>query len=150
MKDEGEPLGRIETIEDDEQCKADGVGQNGFLLRIDFFRDDLGRRQIWSLRSERFFAPRSARAEHVEADARDNGGQPPAEILDRTGVGAAETQPRFLHRIVGLARGTQHSVSDSPEVPTIFFEFFCQPILFACHISSLGFVMVVTEQTDTL
>ena len=29
----------------------------------------------------------------------------------------------------------------------ILFKFFRQPILFACHIPSLCFVMVVTEQT---
>jgi hypothetical protein len=149
VKYERKPLGGIETVEHDEQCETDRIRQDCFLFGIDRFRDDGCRRYIRCVRGERLFAARRARAKHVETHARDDGRQPAAKIFDRAGIGAAETQPSLLHRIVGLTGRTEHSVRDSSQVPAILFEFFCQPIL-SCHISSLPFVMVVTEQTDTL
>ena len=106
VKDERKALGGIEAVENDEQSEADGIGHDGFLFGIDFFRDYGYRRRIGGRSGERFFAARIARAEHIETDACDDGGQPAAEIVDGGGVGTAETQPGFLHRIIGFAGRT--------------------------------------------
>ena len=67
-------------------------------------------------RVERLLAPRLARAQHVEAHARDDRRQPAAEVLDVGRVGAAEAQPRLLHRVVGLAQRAEHPVGHRPQV----------------------------------
>jgi hypothetical protein len=91
VKDEGEPLGGIEAIENDEQREADGIGQHGFLFGVDLFRNNRRRWRIGSSSGEGFLAARIARAKHVEADPRDNRGQPTTEIFDRVGVRTVET-----------------------------------------------------------
>ena len=62
MKDKCEALGRIESIEHDEQREPDGIGQDRLLLGINFFRDDGRRRRIRGGSGERLFAARIARA----------------------------------------------------------------------------------------
>ena len=83
VKDECEAFSGIEAVENDEECEADGIGQDSFLLGIDLFRDDGWRRRIRRGSGERLFAARVARTKHVETDARDDCGQPAAEIFDR-------------------------------------------------------------------
>ena len=59
MKHKSEALGGIKAVENDEEREADGIGQDGFLLGIDFFRDDgRRRRRIRSGSGERLFAAR--------------------------------------------------------------------------------------------
>jgi hypothetical protein len=48
------------------------------------------------------FAPRLAGAQHVDADAPDGGSQPGREIVDGVAVGSVQSQPGFLHPVVGL------------------------------------------------
>jgi hypothetical protein len=43
----------------------------------------------------RFESRKTARPPHVEAHARDDGGQPSAKVVDARGIGAAQSQPRF-------------------------------------------------------
>ncbi len=75
-------------------------------------------------RARRPGAPRAAgaRAQHVEADARDDGGQPAAQVLDRARVGARELEPRLLHGVVGLGGRAEHAVRDQPEVGAVLLE----------------------------
>jgi hypothetical protein len=150
VKNEGEAFGGVESIENDQQSEADRVGHHSFLFGIDSFRNDAWWHCIGRLRGERFFSTRRARAEHVETYPRDNGRQPAAEVVDGSGIRAAETKPSFLNRVVGLSRRAKHAVRDTSQVSPILFEFFRQPILFSCHKSSRRSVMVVTEWTSSL
>ena len=43
----------------------------------------------------RFESRKTARPPHVEAHARDDGGQQSAKVVDARGIGAAQSQPRF-------------------------------------------------------
>ena len=64
------------------------------MLRAALVRSTGGRlRRVWG---ERLLAARLARPQHVEANTRDDRGQPSAEIVDARGIGAAQPQPRFL------------------------------------------------------
>jgi hypothetical protein len=68
------------------------------------------------------FAAVVARAEHVQADARDHGREPPAEVLHVAGVGALQPQPRLLDRVVGLVEGPEHPVGHAAEVRAVVLE----------------------------
>jgi hypothetical protein len=45
--------------------------------------------------------PGAARSQHVQRDPGDDGGQPRVNVVDVGGI-AAEPQPRFLYRVVGV------------------------------------------------
>jgi hypothetical protein len=79
-------------------------------------------RRVAKLVCRGFFATRFTGAQYVEADASDDGGEPASEIFDTGSVGAVETQPRFLHSVVGFAEGAEHPVGDASQVSTVFFE----------------------------
>ena len=78
---------------------------------------------------QRFLAARFARAQHVKADAGNDGGQPAAEIADRGGVAAREPQPGFLHGILGLGARTEHAIGDGAQVGPVALELARQKIL---------------------
>ena len=101
VQHERETLGGRQRLEHDEQRQPDGVGQQRLVLGIDAVRaadDRLGDAD----RVERILAPRAPRLQLVQADPRDDGGEPAAEVLDRVGVGAVEPQPGLLDGVVGL------------------------------------------------
>ena len=128
MQHEGDPFGRRQRLEHDEQRQADIVGKLGLALGI-------GSRAAWPaagsrLAVQRLLAPRLARAQGVEADAGDHRGQPAAEIVDAGGIGAAQPQPGFLHGIVGLARRAQHAVGDPLQMAAVGLELLGQPFFF--------------------
>ncbi len=109
-----------QCFEHHEQRETDRVGQQRFVLGVDSFfaaRDRLG-----YVRAQGLLTPRGARAQHVEAHARDDRRQPPAEVLDAARVGATEPQPGLLHRVVRLARRAEHAVGDGPEVGAVRLE----------------------------
>jgi hypothetical protein len=71
-------------------CPASGGiagNQGGPALQI--IGAAIGTLGIWMLVMPLFFAPRLARAQHVEADARNDRCQPRIEVLDATSIGAA-------------------------------------------------------------
>ena len=105
VQHEREPLGRRQRLEHDQQREADRVGEHRLAARDR--RPPPGRDRFWQPRVQRLLAPRLARAQHVQADARDHRRQPAAQVVDTARVGAAEPQPRFLHRVVGLARASR-------------------------------------------
>ena len=85
------------------------------------------------LRHRRFqglLAPRFARAQHIEADPRDDRGQPAAQVPDRACVGAAEMQPGLLDGVVGLAQVAEHAVGHRLQVGVVGLELFRQPFVF--------------------
>jgi hypothetical protein len=108
VQDEREPLGRFQRLEDHEQRQADGVGQERLVLGVGAVGavDD----RLRHAHIEGFLAPRSARAQHVQRDARDHGRQPSAEVFHLVRVDPAEAQPRLLDGVVGLAQRAEHPV----------------------------------------
>jgi hypothetical protein len=82
------------------------------------------------VRGERLLAPRCARPQHVEAHVRDDGGQPSAKIVDARGIGAAESQPRFLNGVVDLGQRAEHPVRHGAQVGSVLFESLGQMIAF--------------------
>jgi hypothetical protein len=98
---EGEPLGRRQRLEDDEQREPDRVGEQRLVLRIglEVGADDRLREPA----ADVVLAARATRAEQVETDTGDDRRQPRAQILDR---GAADRRfdPRLYAGCVALAR----------------------------------------------
>lgn len=115
MQHEGEPLCRLQRLQHHEERGADGIGHLGLALTriVDRLRH---------VRADRILAARFACAEHVEADARNHGGQPAPQIRDIRGVAAAEPQPGLLHGVVDLAARAQHPVSDAAQMVPIGLE----------------------------
>jgi hypothetical protein len=68
-----------------------------------------------------------ARAQHVQADARDHGCQPRCQVLDLAGVGTAEPEPGFLNSVVGLSPRAQHPISHSSQMSPVRLKLLCQP-----------------------
>ena len=118
VQDERDALGGRERLEHHEQGQAHGARELRFLGRVESVCPGLP--WLWCARSERLLAPRRPRPQHVEAHARDDGGQPSAEIVDPRGVGAAEPQPRFLHGVVHLAHRAEHPVAVHVQLPAMW------------------------------
>jgi hypothetical protein len=99
------------------------------------------------VRVQRVLAPRGARAQHVEAHARHDGRQPAAEVLDRVGIGAAQAQPRLLHRVVRLGDRPEHAVRDRAQVRPVLLELLGQGLLVVHrHVSSFRRVIDLTRR----
>jgi hypothetical protein len=120
VQDEGDPLGGGEVLEDDQHRHPDVVGELGLLGRV--LLRDLADDRLDVLPAVRFLAARLPGAQQVEGDPSDHGGEPGAQVVDLIGVGAAQAQPRLLHRVVGLARGAQHPVGDRVQVLPVLLE----------------------------
>src|SRR5215475_144335 len=58
----------------------------------------------------------------VEADPAGDGGQPRADVRDAGEVCVRETEPRVLHRVVGLADRAEHSVTHRPQLRAVGIE----------------------------
>ena len=85
--------------------------------------------------AERILAPRGPGAQHVQADPRDDGGQPAVQVPHIAGVGPAQPQPRLLHGVFGLARRPEHPVGHRPQVGAAGLELLGQHVVFVhrCH-----------------
>ena len=127
MQHEREPLRRRQRLEHDEQRQADGIGQQRLVLGIDPVHPV--DKRIGEPSGERLLPPGLARAQHVQAHPTDNGRQPGAEVLDATGVGAAEAKPGFLDGVVGLAQRAEHPVRHRAQLRPGGLESLCQPVL---------------------
>src|SRR2546422_11647365 len=62
------------------------------------------------MRGQPLLAPRFARAQHIEADSRDDCCQPSCQVIDSAYVGAVEAQPSFLNCVVGFVQRAEHSI----------------------------------------
>ena len=116
----------VERLQHDEQREPDRVGQQRLVLGVGAVGavDD----RLGHVDAQRLLAPRVARAQHVQADARDDGRQPAAEVLDVARVGAAEPQPGLLDGVVGLAERAEHPVGHRPQVGPVRLEPLRQPV----------------------
>lgn len=137
------------------------VCEHRFLLRI--ASSPAHGRWFLGLRLQRVLAMRLARAQHVQAHACDDRGQPPSQILDFICLGTAQSQPGLLDGVVRLAQRTEHAVSHRPQVIAVLFESFRQPVTLSHvqppswmsgrisgfhlgHLCPCRFVMVVTNE----
>jgi hypothetical protein len=72
-------------------------------------------------------------------------GQPSAKVVDAGGIGAAQSQPRFLNGVVHLAQRAEHPVSHGAQVRSVLFEPFGQILEFV-HRSH--FLVAFRHNTD--
>jgi hypothetical protein len=127
VEHERQPLRRRQGVEHDQQGQADGVGQQRLLVGLEgSHRADDG---IGDVDAEGLLAPGVARAQHVQADAGDDRGQPAAEVLDPARVRPADTQPGVLDGVVRLGERAQHPVGHRPQMGTVLLETVGQPLV---------------------
>lgn len=103
VQDEADALRGSESVEDNEEREADGFGKQRLLFGIERVRCCCGFGRRVHVLFQRIFATRIAGAQHIQADTRDDSGEPSAEVLDSARIGTAEFEPRFLHGIIGFA-----------------------------------------------
>jgi hypothetical protein len=127
VQDEGQPFGRGQRLEHDQQRQADRVGEQRLVLGVGPVCgiDD----RVGNVHVERLLGPRSARAEHVQRHACHDRRQPGAKVLDLARVGAAEPQPGVLDGVVSLAERAEHPVGDRAEMRPLLFELEDKPFL---------------------
>src|SRR5262245_23782967 len=108
MQHEGETLRRCQPVEHDEQREPYRIRKERFLLGAApalTCGDRL--RCAWC---ERLLTTRLARPQYVEAHTRNDRGQPSAKVVDTRGISSAESQPRFLNRVIDLPQRAKHPV----------------------------------------
>jgi hypothetical protein len=88
---------------------------------------------------------------HVEAHAREDCGQPSAKVVDGRGIGAVESQPRFLNRVVHLADRAEHPVRYRAQVGSVLFESLGQIVAFVHRSHFLvASVITVTDERQAM
>jgi hypothetical protein len=145
VEHEREPLRGRQRLEHDEQGEPDRVDEERLLLGVDLGVDAHDR--LGQPRAGVLLAPGAAGAEHVEADATHHRRQPAAEVDERVGVGAAQAEPRLLHRVLGLADRAEHPVRDRVQVRSMVFELLREPLTIVHgHILSSSSVIALTNE----
>ena len=124
VQHEGDPLGRTERVEHDQQRGSDRLGQQRVLGRI-VAVVGLGRRRAL----DRLLGPGPARPQPVEAHPADDGRQQAADVLDAVVILAGQSQPGLLHRVVGVGVRAEHPVRDRVEARPARFELRGQPLV---------------------
>ena len=100
VQHERNPFSRGELLQHNQQCEADRVGDQFRLFEIHHLLcSHLSVRERLKGLLARFSS-----TQHIEADPRDDSGQPPAEIIDTMNSRAAEAQPCFLDCVLRLRR----------------------------------------------
>jgi hypothetical protein len=116
VQHERDPLGGRQRVEHHQQREPDSVGQLRLLLGVPPLL------ALFGPAVQRLLAVVATRPQHGQAHPRDDGRQPGADVLDLTRVGAVEPQPGLLEGVVGLARRTEHPVSDRPQPRPLLLE----------------------------
>ena len=120
MEDEGQPLGRAQRVEHDEEGDADGVGQERLVLGIGLpgtVQDDIGH-----VRLHRVLAPRTPGAQDVQRHPGNHCREPAAQVLDVGGVGPVEADPGLLDGVVHLTERAEHPVGHGAQVGPVLLE----------------------------
>jgi hypothetical protein len=76
-------------VQHNQQGEPDRVGEQRLLLGTDLV--EWAHDRIGHVHADRLLATRFPGLQHVEADARDHGGEPAAEVLDRARIRAASS-----------------------------------------------------------
>jgi len=132
VQHEGEPLGRVQRLEYDQQRKTHRVGEDALLGRIDPVAglDD----RVGHAHAQRVLAPGSPRAQHVQALPRHDRGEPAGDVVHVLARGARDSQPSLLHRVLGLGERAQHPVGQRLQPGSLLLETL-SPELFVLHVS---------------
>lgn len=102
MQHEREPLGWRQLVQHDHERRPDRVGDLHVVRWVVVhggLHDLMHAHTVVAL----------ALTDHVECDPGDHGGEPSREVLDVCGLGPGESQPRFLHGVLGVGFGPQES-----------------------------------------
>jgi hypothetical protein len=114
VQHEGDPFGRAQRVQHDEQRPADRVGQDRLLFRLAV---RTGRRAGGGhLLAEQVFTAGRAGAQHVQAHPGHDRPQPRGQVLHLADVGALETEPGFLDGVLRFAGRAEHPVGDLVQV----------------------------------
>jgi hypothetical protein len=148
VQHERKALRRRQPFEHDQQREPDRIREERFVLGAAPAR--AGRDRLRRVRGERLLAPRGARPQHVEAHARHDGGQPSAKVVNACGLGAAESQPRFLNGVVDLAQRAEHPVGHGAQMGSVLFESLGQIIEFAHGSHSSRSVITLTDERHAM
>jgi hypothetical protein len=128
VQNERQPLGGTERVEDHEQGEPDGIGHQRLLLWLQLAVEDHdGVRQVALVG---LLATDVARPQHVQRDARDDGGQPPTQVVDFARVGAAHANPGLLHGVFGFGHRPEQSIRDPSQPTAMLLEAFGLEVLF--------------------
>jgi hypothetical protein len=122
MEHERDPFGRGERVHHDVQRHADGVREQGLLLRIDPGVPGHLPRQHPDGKLERLLGPHPAPAEHIQADPAGHRGKPTAQVLDTLAAGPRQPQPRLLDGIVRVGMRAEHTERDRVEIGALGLE----------------------------
>jgi hypothetical protein len=120
MQDERQPLGRSQGVQYHLQGKANRVGQQRLLFRLQ--RPIGGDDGIGHVCPDRCLAPNLARAQDVQAHPRGDRGQPSAKILHPFRSRPAHPQPGVLNGVVGPGQRAQHPVGHRTQVAPVLLE----------------------------
>jgi hypothetical protein len=120
VEDERHPLRRRQLLQHDQEREADRVREQRLPLRPAVV---LARHhRLRPVRVEGLLGVDRPRAKLVEADPRDDRGQPASDVLDAAGVRAGEPEPRLLDGVLRLARRSQHPVGDRAQARPVLLE----------------------------
>ena len=111
VEDERHPFGGSQRVHNHLHRSADLVGEHRILRRIDRWR--AGWRARLDLGSGR------SPAKVIQAQARDNSGQPGRQRVDLVGVAAGQPEPRFLDHVTGVVLRPEDPRLRSPSVSSV-------------------------------
>jgi alkylhydroperoxidase family enzyme len=120
VQHEGESLCRAQRVENDLERDSDGLGEEGLVLWIGagVGRDD----RLGCERIQGIFVTELSGPQGVQANPRDYRGQPSLEVVDPICVDTLQSQPRVLHRVVGVAQRSDDPVGNRPQPPTLLIK----------------------------
>jgi hypothetical protein len=127
VEHEGDPLGRGQGVEHDQQGQTDRVGQQRLLVRLE--RPLGADHGIGEAQAQGLLAPPGPGAQHVQADAGHHRCQPSAEVADLVRSGPAEAQPGVLDGVVGVAERAEHPVGHRPQAGPVLLEAVGKPLV---------------------
>lgn len=135
MQHERDPLGRRQSIQNDEKCHVHSVRLIDEIRKI---RGRIDRFVAPRLDIPRALAGRPRRAEHVEAEARDDCRAPCVEVVDlssiRSGMCSSKAQPRLLNGILGVGTRSEQSRRNRLQSRAGAFEPLCEFLV--VHVTS--------------
>ena len=120
VQHESQPLGRRQPLEDDEQRRADRVGQQRLLFRVDGLG---GRDRVPGVVSSSGCSGCALRARSMSRQMRATTVvSQPAHVAHVADVGAVHPQPSLLNGVLGLGQRAQHAVGDRAEMCSVLLE----------------------------
>jgi hypothetical protein len=126
VEHERDPLGGREKVQHDEERRTDGLRDHGFVLGSG--QVDGGGRGVRGLHAGGVLGPRTPGPQPIEADAGGDGREPPAEVVDGSGIGPADAEPRLLDGVIGVLVRPEHAVGQRPQARPAGLELAAQAV----------------------